>query len=179
MKWQQIIYTCCMTGTFLFLTFVTVYADNIKSPAEILRQARQLEADESSDAKYFYEALIENYPKSREAASARQRLAVLDKTKKQKKAAAERREAAEREESRRREQYSREHACDHLYAGKPVTVYYRYNSIFGSSDNRVDAVIVGISPSQGLASAKITGGDAFESQGYGVGTIIERSCSSY
>lgn len=98
---------------------------------------------------------------------------------KQMKAAAEKRERQERAEAERREQHRREHACDHLYAGKPVTVHYTHNGFFGSSNNYAKAVIVGISNAQGIASAKIIGGDAYEMYGYGIGTIIERSCSSF
>lgn len=167
MKWQQIVYICCMTCTFLFSTFVMIYADNLKSPAEILLQARQLEANESPDSKYFYITLVENYPKSKEAATARQRLAALEMAEKQKKAAALKREAAEREEARRQEEYRQAHQCDHLYVGKvvqaPVTGLV---NMFGIKSEQ--AIVIGISNRHGVATVKSTSNSSM---------IGELSCS--
>lgn len=77
---------------------------------------------------------------------------------------------AEAESSRRQEEKSTSRACDRLYPGKPVKVGVQ--SRLGD-ELFYQAVIVGVSPRNGVASAKVT-----ESGSY-YGQIAERSCESY
>jgi hypothetical protein len=95
MKLKQIVSICCMAATLLLAALAPVSADELKPADELLRLARQFEASDLSDAKEVYKALIDTYPKSREAATARQRLAAADKAEKQKQAAEVKKQAAE------------------------------------------------------------------------------------
>ena len=122
MKFKNIVYTCVTVVILLVVALTPVFADELKSPADILRLARQLEASSPGDAEDYYKALIEAYPKSREAATAKQRIAAMKKAKEQKNIAEERkrkqREEQERAEANRREQQRRDSDCDHVYIGK-------------------------------------------------------------
>lgn len=170
MKLKQIAYICSMAGALLLAALTPVSADQLKSPAEILRQARQLEASSNlSDSKGIYKALIETYPKSKEAATAQQRLAAIKKAEEQKDAderrARQQREREEQEASERRQAK----ACDHLYVGKKV----RTPKIFvgsGWAAFNYDAIVLGTG--NGKVTVKIT-----ESTYYG--ETIELNCNSF
>lgn len=86
---------------------------------------------------------------------------------------AQKREKAEQQEYEQREQ-SNKLACRRLYVGKPVTLTYA-NRGWGNSTAK--AIIVGIG--DGVASARVNGGDAYDSYGYGINSVHERNCSEY
>jgi hypothetical protein len=65
-------------------------------------------------------------------------------------------------------------ACGRLYAGKPTRI--RSGEFFGKP-YYADAVITGVG--NGVASARVIGGSAYASDGYGIGSVHERSCSDF
>lgn len=80
----------------------------------------------------------------------------------------------EREEYAQRERSNNE-ACNRLYPGKPVTMKYGQGQFLGPF--YANAVIVGVG--RGVASARVIGGSAYESDGYGIGSVHERSCIDF
>ncbi len=66
-------------------------------------------------------------------------------------------------------------ACGRLYAGKPVR--FPGGEFWGRRD-WVDAVIMGVG--SGVASARVIGGTSIATgDGYGIGTVHERSCTEF
>ena len=86
--------------------------------------------------------------------------------------------AKKEQEERQRQaeaQRHREQSCDHLYAGKAVTIRVKDCGFFSCHDYNVDGVITGISKANGVATAQAT------ERGYSsfYGKLYEKSCSDF